>query len=95
MNRNGNWAIFFSYVCNDKIIEELFTSTLNRIPASVKCVSSMIVVLYAKFAQLLAAHANEEARKECRVLLVKKHWRLTFIAVFTVHAKTSLLYTFQ
>ena len=38
---------------------------------------------------------NEEARQECRGLLVKIHWRLTFVAVFTVHAKTSLLYTFQ
>ena len=57
--------------------------------------------LNAKFALLLAAHANkntvrtEEARPHCRVLLVETHRRLTFIAVFTVHAKTSLLYTFQ
>ena len=58
MNRNGNSAIFFSYVCNGKKIEELFVSTLNRITASVRCVSSMIVVINAKFAQLLAAHAN-------------------------------------
>ena len=65
--------IFFSYVCNGKKIKELFASTLNGIPASVKCVSSMIVVLNAKFARLLAAHANkktvrnEEGRQECRV----------------------------
>ena len=38
---------------------------------------------------------NEEARQECHVLLVKTHRRLTLIAVFTVHAKTSLLYAFQ
>ena len=38
---------------------------------------------------------NEEAQQECHVLLVETHWRLTFIAVFTVHAKKSLLYTFQ
>ena len=101
MNRNGNSTNFFSYVCNGKNIKELFASTLNGIPASVKCVSSMIVVLNAKFARSLAAHANkktvrnEEARQECHVLLVKKHWRLTFIAVSAVQAKTSLLYTFQ
>ena len=58
MNRNGNLANFFSYVCNDKKVKELFTSTLNGIPISVRCVSSVIVVLNAKFAQLLAAHAN-------------------------------------
>ena len=56
---------------------ELFASTLNGIPASVRCVSSMIVVLNANFAQLLAAHANrkdgEKARQECRFLLVKTH----------------------
>ena len=77
MNRNGNSANFFSYVCNGKKIKELFASTLNGIPASVRCVSSMIVVLNANFAQLLAAHANrkdgEKARQECRVLLVKTH----------------------
>ena len=58
MNRNGNLANFFSYVCNDKKVKELFTPTLNGIPISVRCVSSVIVVLNAKFAQLLAAHAN-------------------------------------
>ena len=36
--------IFFSYVCNDKKIKELFVSTLNEIPISVRRVSSMIVV---------------------------------------------------
>ena len=60
MNRNGNSANFFSYVCNGKQVEELFASTLNRMPASVRCVSSMIVVLNAKFARLLAAHANKK-----------------------------------
>ena len=63
MNRNGNSEIFFSYVCYGKKIKELFTSTLNGIPASVKCVSSMIVVLNAKFARLLAAHANKDDGK--------------------------------
>ena len=49
----------FLLVCGKKI-EELFASTLNGIPISVRCVSSMIVVLNAKFAQLLAAHANKK-----------------------------------
>ena len=48
MNRNENSANFFSYVCNDKKIKESFASTLNGIPASVRCVSSMIAVLNAK-----------------------------------------------
>ena len=43
-----------------KKIKELFASTLDRIPISVRCVSSMIVVLNAKFALLLAAHANKK-----------------------------------
>ena len=64
MNRNGNSANFFSYVCNDKKIKELFASILNGIPASVRWASSMIVVLKAKFARLLAAHANNEDGEE-------------------------------
>ena len=55
MDRNGNSANFFSYVCNGK--KELFASTFDRIPISVRCVSFMIVVLNAKFALLLAGHA--------------------------------------
>ena len=43
-----------------KKFKELFASTLNGIPASVRCVSSTIVVLNAKFAQLVAAHANKK-----------------------------------
>ena len=79
MNRNGNSANFFSYVCNGKKIKELFASTLDRIPISVRCVSSMIVVFNAKFALLLAAHANKntmraaEARLQNHVLLVEIH----------------------
>ena len=60
MNRNGNLANFFLFVCNSKKIKELFASTLDRKPISVRCVSSMIVVLNAKFALLLAAHANRK-----------------------------------
>ena len=59
MNRNGNSAIFFSHVCNDKKIKKLFASTLDRIPISVRCVSSIIVVSNAKFTRLLAAQANK------------------------------------
>ena len=32
MNRNGNLANLFSYVCNGKKSKELFASTLNGIP---------------------------------------------------------------
>ena len=84
-----------------KKIKELFASTLNGITAGVRCVSSIIVVLNANLAQLLAAHVNKklvkakEARQECHFLLVGTHKRLTSIAVLTVHAKTSQLYTFQ
>ena len=61
----------------------------------------IIVVPNAKFARLLAAHANKtdgEKRRspqECRFLLVETHKHLTSIAVLTVHTETSLLYTFQ
>ena len=61
------------YVCNGKKSKELFASPLNRITVSVRCVSSMIDVINAKFAQLLAAVRNEEARQLCRVLLVETH----------------------
>ena len=62
-----------------KKYKELFASTLDGIPISVRCVSSMIVLLNAKFVRLLAAHAakktvrNEETRQQCRVLLVETH----------------------
>ena len=59
MNRNGNWTNFFSHVCNGKKIKALFASTLHGIPASVRCVSSIIVVLNAKLTRLFAAHANK------------------------------------
>ena len=38
---------------------------------------------------------NEKAQRECRVLLVETHKHLTSIAVLTVQANMSLLYTFQ
>ena len=48
LKRNGNSANFFPYVCNDKKTKELFASTLNRIAAGVRYVSSMIAVLNTK-----------------------------------------------
>ena len=68
MNRNGNSAISFSYVCKSKKIKDSFASTLNGIPISVICVSSMIVVLNTKFARLLAAHANKKYGEKLRRL---------------------------
>ena len=59
MNRNGNAANFSRMFVMEKKTKELFAFTLNRIPISVRCVSSMTVVLNAKFALLLAAHANK------------------------------------
>ena len=79
----------------------MFASTLNGITATVRCVSSMMVVLNAKLTWLIAAQVikkgSEKRRSPTRVpfLLVEKHKHLTSIAVLTVHAKKSLLYTFQ
>ena len=63
LKRNGNSAIFFSYVCNGKRIKALFASTLNRIAASVRCVSLLMVVLNAKLSRLIAAHVNKKPDK--------------------------------
>ena len=38
MNRDGNSVNFFSYVCNGKKVNQLFASTSDRIPISVRCV---------------------------------------------------------
>ena len=79
MNRNGNSANSFSYVCNGKNIIELFAYTLDRKPISVRCVSSMTVVLNARFAyylrhtQIKNTVRTEEARLQCRVLLAETH----------------------
>ena len=79
----------------------MFASALYKIAASVRWVSSMIVVLNAKLARLIAAHLNkkddEERRSPTKVsfLLVKTHKHWTFIAVLTVHSETSLLCAFQ
>ena len=83
-----------------KKIKELFGSTLNGIAASLRCVSSIIVVLNAKLPGLLWSTrtkktARNEARQKCRFLLVETHKHLTSIAVLTVHVEMSLLYTFQ
>ena len=67
----------------------MFASALNGITASVRCVSSIIVVLNAK----LTKQKNSEKRKSPKrmsFLLVETQKHLTSIAVMTVHAKTSL-----
>ena len=74
MNRNGNQTNFSSYVCNGKKIKELFASTLNGITASVRCVSSIIVILNAKLTRLIAAHANKKTVRN------KKARRVPFFA---------------
>ena len=60
MNRNGNSAIFFPYVCNVKKIKELFASFLIGITASVRCVSFIILVLNGELTRLISAHANKK-----------------------------------
>ena len=52
------------FVLVKKIKEFFFYFTLNGIPASVRCVSSMKVVLNAKFTRLLAAHANKKKKPD-------------------------------
>ena len=47
LNRNGTHIFSRMFVMAEKI-KELFASALNRVPASVRCVSSMIVILNAK-----------------------------------------------
>ena len=60
-----------------KKIKELFASTLNGITASVRCASSIIVVLNTKLERLIAAHkkAGEQRRSPAKVpfLLVAAH----------------------
>ena len=55
--------IFFFCVSNGKNIKELFGSTLNRITASARCVSSVIVVLNAKLTRLIVAHTSKKTAK--------------------------------
>ena len=40
--------------------KQLCASTLNGIPISIRCVSSIIIVLNAKLTGLIAAHANKK-----------------------------------
>ena len=58
--RNGNLKKIFSYAFNGKKFIELFASTLNGPAASVRCVSSAIVVLNTKLTGLIAAHAHKK-----------------------------------
>ena len=53
-----------------KKIKKLFASTLTGITASVRCVSSMIVVLNAKLPQLIAAHANKKMMRNEEALVL-------------------------
>ena len=55
------------YVCNGKKIKELFASALNVTAASVRCVSSMIVVLDVK-SRFVAAHAKKKDGEKRRSL---------------------------
>ena len=48
LNRSENSPTFSRMFKMAKKIKELFTFTLNGIAASVRCVSTMIVVLHAK-----------------------------------------------
>ena len=67
MNRNGNSATFFSYVCNNKKIKELFAYYLLPIAYYLLVlVSSNIFVLNANFARLLAAPGNKKAGEKRR-----------------------------
>ena len=97
MNINGNSANFFSYV----LIKELFAPTLNRILASVKYVSFMMVVLNAKFARLLAVHSNKKAGENRRSLITVPCFAsrntLTFNFYRSLHSarKNESTYTFQ
>ena len=102
MNRNGNSAIVFSYVCNGKKIKELFSSTLDRIPITVRCVSSIIVVLGVKFAYCLRRtkkkkNYGENRRSPTTVPCFASWDTLTFNFNCSLHSarKTSLLYIFQ
>ena len=99
MNRNENSENFFSYVCNSKKIKELFASTLDGIPISVRCVSFVIVVFNAKFALLLAAHANkkddEKRRSQTRVPCFASRNTLTFNfyrSLHCAHKNESIIY---
>ena len=53
------------------------------------------MLYYLRLTQTKNTVRTGEAWPHCRTLLVETHWRLTFITVFTVHARTSLLFTFQ
>ena len=75
----------------------MFASTLDGIAASVRCVSSMIVILklnYPVSCGALEQKDGETRKSSTKVpfLLNDDHKHLTSIAVLTVHAETSLLY---
>ena len=82
-----------------KKIKELFASTLNGIPISVRCVSSMITVLKAKFARFLAARANkkdgEKRRSPTRVSCFASQNTVKFNfyhSLYSAHKNESIIY---
>ena len=77
LNRTRNSANFFSYVCKSV---QLFASTLNKIPASVRCVSFIIVALNAKLTRLIAADANKKDSEKR-----KSPKRVPFFATFNFY----------
>ena len=97
LERIGNSANFFSYVCNSKKIKEWFASTLNGIAASLRCVFYMIVILNVKLPDQLRRTRtkktvrNDKARQKC-LFCQLEHKRSTSITVLTVHTETSLIY---
>ena len=63
LKRNGNSANFSRMFVIAKKIKNLIASTLNKITASARCVSSMIVVPNAKLTWLIAPHAKKKPDK--------------------------------
>ena len=66
LNRKGNSATLFSFVCNSKKIKELFVPNLNGITARVRCVSSTTVVVNAKLHDRLRRLRTEKDDGERR-----------------------------
>ena len=64
LNRNGNSAHFFLYVCNIKIIKESFALTLNGKTVRVRCVFSMSVVMNAKTLYWLRRKRTKKADED-------------------------------
>ena len=93
LNKNGNSANFFSCVCNSKKIKELCTSTLNRVVASVRCVSSTQVVLSAILPyQLRRILTNEKNPKRGSLLRIGTQTLNSCRSLDYAHGNESILY---